>query len=345
MDISFRTSNPIRSILFLHSGALGDTVLHLRVAQVLRPAMGEGAIAWLGRDSWLPIVRRCAVVDRLAGLETMRTHRLFEAGGEVPADLAEWLGSFDIILNSLAPAGSAAEGKLRQLARQACITYETAPQRDSSRHITRQWIDQIAAGLSTVSPTLAATAERAAEIMNAEPHVLLQSAPADEAAARKLLQAARGNLPEAPLIFVHPGSGGRRKCWPIDRYVQLVEILSRQDAMPVLILGPAEVEQMGQSIDGLRRQYRLIADPSLDALMGLLSLAAAYVGNDSGVTHLAAAMGVSAVAIFGPTDPQVWRSVGPKVTVLQSQECDAQWSDLPPDLVATRVLAHSSHDL
>jgi ADP-heptose:LPS heptosyltransferase len=50
----------------------------------------------------------------------------------------------------------------------------------------------------------------------------------------------------------------------------------------------------------------------------------AYVGNDSGVSHLAAALGVPTIAVFGPTDPTVWAPLGPKVAVVAPQD-DAPW--------------------
>jgi ADP-heptose:LPS heptosyltransferase len=60
-----------------------------------------------------------------------------------------------------------------------------------------------------------------------------------------------------------------------------------------------------------------LAHLSLTEVVGLLSCADAFVGNDSGVTHLAAAMGLRTVALFCPTDPAVYRPLGPTVTVLR----------------------------
>ena len=61
---------------------------------------------------------------------------------------------------------------------------------------------------------------------------------------------------------------------------------------------------------------------SLADVLAVLSNAAGYIGNDSGITHLAATMGVKTIAIFGPTDPAVYGPIGPAVTILQSGEQD-----------------------
>jgi ADP-heptose:LPS heptosyltransferase len=62
--------------------------------------------------------------------------------------------------------------------------------------------------------------------------------------------------------------------------------------------------------------YPVARPPDLLALAALLARVDVYLGNDSGVSHLAAALGVPTVAIFGPTDPRIWAPRGPRVTVL-----------------------------
>jgi ADP-heptose:LPS heptosyltransferase len=66
-----------------------------------------------------------------------------------------------------------------------------------------------------------------------------------------------------------------------------------------------------------------------------LARAAAYVGNDSGVTHLAAAWGAPTVALFGPTDPAVWSPVGPRVTIVRGP--NARMDGIAVDVVAARI--------
>lgn len=112
-------------------------------------------------------------------------------------------------------------------------------------------------------------------------------------------------------IIIHPGSGGRDKCWPVDRYAALAQRLHRRGPIRC-ILGEVEAEQPPEDFSALNPE--IIS--TLDALRDILETARLYIGNDAGPTHLAAQLGVPTVAIFGPTPPQVWRPLGPNVQVV-----------------------------
>jgi len=104
---------------------------------------------------------------------------------------------------------------------------------------------------------------------------------------------------------IHPFSGSPKKNWPLERFRELAGWLSAR--MPVKwCAGPEEV------LEGAARMDNLF-DLAL-----WLKAARVYVGNDSGITHLAAAVGVPAVAIFGPTDPEVWGPRGRRVRIIRA---------------------------
>ena len=102
-------------------------------------------------------------------------------------------------------------------------------------------------------------------------------------------------------IAIHPFSGSPRKNWPLDRYQELAR---RLDCPVQWCAGPEE------QLEGAVR----ISD--LYDLACWLATARLYIGNDSGITHLAAAAGVPVIAIFGPTDPAVWAPRGEQVRVI-----------------------------
>jgi len=103
---------------------------------------------------------------------------------------------------------------------------------------------------------------------------------------------------------IHPFSGSSRKNWPLERYRELAERLE----MPVRwCAGPEEQLDDAVRIDNL---YELAC---------WLRTSRLYIGNDSGITHLAAAAGIPVVAIFGPTDPAVWAPRGPSVRILSGK--------------------------
>jgi ADP-heptose:LPS heptosyltransferase len=74
-------------------------------------------------------------------------------------------------------------------------------------------------------------------------------------------------------------------------------------------------------------------DWPLARVAALFSLAQAAVGNDSGPTHLAAAVGCPTVAVFGPTDPAVWGPVGPSVRVVADRSGETPWANVTVDRV------------
>jgi hypothetical protein len=122
--------------------------------------------------------------------------------------------------------------------------------------------------------------------------------------------------PDAP-VMIHPGSGGQDKCWPAQRFEQLIAKLTARGRSVKVILGEAELERWpAKTIKRWSDAYDLAVVLDLPALHELLGGTSQYVGNDAGPTHLAAQMGLPTLALFGPTDPRVWSPVGPAVTVL-----------------------------
>ena len=102
---------------------------------------------------------------------------------------------------------------------------------------------------------------------------------------------------------IHPFSGSARKNWPLAKFRALAEKLER--GMPVKWCA-------GQEDPPLAGAMRI---DNLGELACWLAKARMYIGNDSGITHLAAAVGTPVLALFGPTDPKVWAPRGPHVRV------------------------------
>lgn len=138
------------------------------------------------------------------------------------------------------------------------------------------------------------------------------------------------DLPDR-FLAVHPGSGSPSKSWPADRFARALDALRVERFL--LVEGPPDAGAAA----ALRARGGAVMARGLDArvLGAALARAAAFVGNDSGVTHLAAAWGAPTVALFGPTDPGVWSPVGPRVTVVRSSH--ARMDDIAVDVVVTAV--------
>jgi ADP-heptose:LPS heptosyltransferase len=118
-------------------------------------------------------------------------------------------------------------------------------------------------------------------------------------------------------IVIHPGSGGREKCWPVQRFEALMEALMTEGQCVQAILGEVEAERWpGEAVTRWRQRYGATVLLSPAQLYETLAEAAMFIGNDAGPTHLAAQMGLRTIALFGPSDPRCWAPPGPQVTVL-----------------------------
>ena len=118
------------------------------------------------------------------------------------------------------------------------------------------------------------------------------------------------------ILTIAPGSGSRKKNWPQESFLAVAEWWCKTTAGAVILLiGPVEQERGG--VDQLRDRCVIAQDLSLSRAAALLSRSFVYLGNDSGISHLAAALGVRTVALFGPSDPRQWAPRGARVTVLR----------------------------
>ena len=119
---------------------------------------------------------------------------------------------------------------------------------------------------------------------------------------------------------IHPGASGQRKRWPAKQFAELARRLSRTPSRHLFLLeGPLDrvaVNQVRAAVadDSIRLNAMRVGN--LSRLAAVLSRCQLYIGNDSGITHLAAALGMHTVALFLDTDPRVWAPRGPRVHLL-----------------------------
>lgn len=132
-------------------------------------------------------------------------------------------------------------------------------------------------------------------------------------------------LKEQPFCLILPGSGSRTKNWPAANFIQVAERLA-PDLKALVVLGPAE-EEMQRLFRN--RDIRTLSGLELGTVAGLAQRAEIFLGNDSGVSHLAAAAGAPGIVLFGPTDPDRWCPLG-DVRVIRREPLTA----IHPDEVA-----------
>jgi ADP-heptose:LPS heptosyltransferase len=131
-------------------------------------------------------------------------------------------------------------------------------------------------------------------------------------------------------VLLHPGSGSTAKNWPAERYADVIRMLHSPAR---LVVGEADVAVASAVEHAFGKSLPKLLHPDLEELAARLAGCHAYVGNDSGVSHLAGLSGARTVVLFGPTSPSVWRPLGPSVQVRSFET--------PPSAIAALVEAIS----
>ncbi|MFH1102290.1 MAG: glycosyltransferase family 9 protein [Pseudomonadota bacterium] len=136
--------------------------------------------------------------------------------------------------------------------------------------------------------------------------------------AEKILQDWGKPVKQSPSkrVWIHPGAGSREKMWPVANFIKAASLLRSRNMEPAFFLGPAELFLFNH-LAKYAPDIPVYRSMDILELTDLLETGVAFLGNDSGVTHLAAFLGLSTVAVFGPSDPRRWRPLGRAAAVVQ----------------------------
>lgn len=128
------------------------------------------------------------------------------------------------------------------------------------------------------------------------------------------------------LVVIHPGGNWDLKRWPLKDFALLIDRLSQQDRVKVVVSGSSEDRRLAQGIYALTASKPVIlaGQTTLGELMALMKRANLVISADSGPLHLAAAVGTSVIGLFGPTQPQITgpRGMGPCVILQHDVGCN-----------------------
>lgn len=140
-------------------------------------------------------------------------------------------------------------------------------------------------------------------------------------------------LPESPFAVIHPGSGSPRKNAPMPVFRGAAGDLAGKGLAGFFVLGPAEgPARANLEAARLPAGWRMLQEPPLEDLAALLARCSAYIGNDSGVTHLAAAAGAPVLAFFRDENLPAWRPCGRSDVVSVPEPSALSLADVRPAL-------------
>ena len=297
----------VKRILIIHQGALGDFILSLPAISAFRHHYPDTTIEIWGYPEILRLVDRSVYADTIYSIDRERIASLFTQDPLVPASVLERFRSFDLICLFGGEKQTTFVDNLKRSGVKNVYRIEPFPPAGSNTHVIDHQASQLSplglkAPLST--PTLFTPEDDGKRFASFLEH-------------RKIDR-------EALLVALHPGSGSRAKVWPPGNFAQLSRYLLDNDRVHLIVpVGPADKEH-AEGYCALISSDRIIpvTNLTLTELAALLKRCMVYVGNDSGVTHMAAAVGTPVVALFGPTDPGVWGPRGRRVrTVYRGVSC------------------------
>ncbi|MGE0480314.1 MAG: glycosyltransferase family 9 protein [Phycisphaerae bacterium] len=302
-----------RDWVLLHAGALGDLALALQVALRVPGIRRRGALTIYSSTS-LGELHACTPAIRGCSLDALRASWLFGDSADArPAALVQALRGRAVI-SALGDSRTRVHERLSQLALAALYSYDPRPRADLAAHITQQWTSDLAGGGLLVEQCVArrrSAVLRVPDALRARGAARLETVGVTRSAC-----------------LIHPGSGGRAKCWPAEAFVAAARLVRARAGIDVaFVLGPVEQERMSvHEIASLRRVCSVLTPMSAGELTELLAAAAVLLSNDSGPAHLAALLGAPTVTLFGPTRAARWRPLGPAARVLQGDPAQgAAW--------------------
>jgi ADP-heptose:LPS heptosyltransferase len=279
-----------RRALVLFPGALGDFVCFLPILKILAERMSIDLLAWTEFSELVP------GHVKVGSLERFEIRHLFVSGGgsdekvrrffETYECTYSWMGSGDLTFKQEVQA--ATQGRVR--------LFQFHP-RESQVHQADYYLSclEIDSVLSMPHIPLMPDADQWAEIY-----------------------CARNSLESKPMLAIAPGSGAREKNWPVISFERIARWWrERIGGSVIVILGPVEEERGGY--ESLCSHGVAIRGITLGRLAAVIARCSLYVGNDSGISHLAAALGAPTAAVFGPSNINRWAPRGKTVLVLRHE--------------------------
>jgi len=267
---------PTQKILVLRGGALGDFLLTLPALAQLRRLHPGCHLTLIGNATAAQLALPSGVLDEVHSQHAARWAALY-GQGPLPEDLAQWLATFDLVVSFWPDPDRDLQARFPVRAGQRFICGAAKP---LSAPAARHFCEALTPLGIEVPPSFHFPLSQ---------HAL----PPTER--------------DPKLISLHPGSSSKARNWPADKWRSLAFELQARGAELLLITGEADEEQARALGDLKARHVHALPLPDLAAL---LARSAFHLGHDTGISHLASALDIPSLILFGPSDPQIWAPQG-----------------------------------
>lgn len=282
-------------ILVIRGGAIGDFILTMPVLTALRQQFPQAELEVLGYSHIAQLALSGGLAQRVQSIEARSLAGFFARNGELAKELADYFAGFALIISYLYDPDEIFQTNVRRCTKAQYIPGPHRPNDTAQLHATDVFLKPL---------------ERLA-IFDADATPRLDVSKAFETTTTT-----------GRWLAVHPGSGSETKNWPESKWQELLQQLMQTTSLNLLIIG-GEAER--DRLTSLARmlpptRIKLMQGVPLPELAQWLASCVGFVGHDSGISHLAAAVGVRSLILWGQTAEAVWRPRGRDMTVLRDSK-------------------------
>ena len=298
-------------VLIIHPGALGDVLLALPAIRMIRRRFASHAMVLVAQNRIGQLLRVCGEVDRVWSTEGSVLSALYSEHPALRVPIREALSRTTHVVGWLPDRDGRLARNVRHLGIQHVRLVSPHDAMLRSCHLSERYMETLTTwgghfegGRMAFSPLAIQGAGHGDDVRDAH---------------------------DTRAVFIHPGSGSPHKCLPCEPLGRLVRDVARDAAIRIVICeGPNDRDAVERLLPVVgETPHDLLRGKTLEEMAGCLTRADVFVGHDSGLTHLAAALGVPTMAIFGPTNPEQWRPPGAHVVVQQGPLCRCRgWSEV-----------------
>jgi heptosyltransferase-2 len=282
-------------ILVIRGGAIGDFILTLPAIAALRHQFPAAHLEVLGYPHIAQLALAGGLVNRVQSIEARALAGFFARNGDLAEDLADFFSEFDLIISYLYDPDLIFQTNVGLCTRAQFIVGPHRPDERRGLHAAKVYLQPL---------------ERLA-IFDADPVPRLPITPGPPPIATR--------HPSPATIALHPGSGSDRKNWPEERWAELLgHVVNFTGFNLLLVGGEAEggrLQRLAAALPPAR--FRVAQNLPLAELARLLANCQAFIGHDSGISHLAAAVGLPGLVLWADTVEGIWRPPSPSVVILR----------------------------
>ena len=287
-------------ILVIRGGAIGDFILTLPAIAALRNQFPDAHLEILGYPHIVQLAQAGGLVDRVQSIEARALAGFFARNGVLEEKLSDYFSDFDIIVSYLFDPDEIFKTNVLRCSLAQFIVGPHRPNETEKIHATKVYLKPL---------------ERLA-IFEADhlPRLILNAQ-----AGKAELPVSQDARQRVPTIAIHPGSGSEKKNWPEQNWLELARRLIETTNFNLLLVGgEAEGERLQRLASQLPAERISVAQSlPLVKLAALLQNCAAFIGHDSGISHLAAALGLPGLILWGDTIEEIWRPPHEKISLLK----------------------------